>query len=155
MYLLRHVRLGKYQLSPLPDLRVSCLQFIYRRLQKELTDAERDIITNHFKGLLQAGGGGHRFFPLDLPDRPPLFIKHNDDVLSEAYTQHFFYGLAAGNESAPRVPKVIDAFSGDGYCLMVMEKIEARTLSAGGISEDEAVESTLLHRCRVASRPGI
>ena len=70
-----------------------------------------------------------------------MFIKHDEDVLSEAYTQHFFYGLAASNESAPRVPRVIDAFdSDDGYCLMVMERIEAPTLNASGISEDKAVE---------------
>jgi len=82
-----------------------------------------------------------RSFGFSLPGRPPLFIKQSDDILNEASTQHFFHLLANSDESAPRVPKVFDAFySEEGYCLMVMEKIAAPTLSECGISEEKAVE---------------
>jgi len=82
-----------------------------------------------------------RSFDFNLPGRPPLFIKHSDDILDEASTQHFFYLLANSDESSPRVPRVFDAFySEEGYCLMATEKIAAPTLSDCGISEEEAVE---------------
>ncbi|KZP19526.1 hypothetical protein FIBSPDRAFT_862667 [Athelia psychrophila] len=107
----------------------------------ELTKLEREAIVTHLKGLVDAGEEEMRSFDFSLPGRPPLFIKHSGDILAEASTQHFFHLLANSNESAPRVPKVFDAFSSDeGYRLMVMEKIAAPTLSDCGISEEKAVE---------------
>lgn len=108
----------------------------------ELTTLERETIVTHLTGLRDTGEPGEmRSFEFNLPGRPPLFIKHSDDILVEASTQHFFHLLANNDESAPRVPKVFDAFSsGEGYCLMVMEKIAAPTLSDCDISEEEAVE---------------
>ena len=82
-----------------------------------------------------------RSFEFILPGRPLLFVKHSDDILAEASTQHFFYLLADGKESAPRVPKVFDAFtSEEGHDLMVMEKIAAPTLGDCDISKEKAVE---------------
>ena len=111
----------------------------------ELTTLERETIVTHLKGLRDTGEPGEmRSFEFNLPGRPPLFIKHSDDILVEASTQHFFHLLANSDESAPRVPKVFDAFSsGDGYCLMVMEKIAAPTLSDCDISEEEAGEGVI------------
>lgn len=106
----------------------------------ELTKLEREAIVTHFKRLKTTDPANMRFFDFHLPGRCPLFIKHSDDILAEASTQHFFYCLANGNESAPRIPRVFDAFSSEeGYCLMVMEKIAAPTLRDCGISEEEAV----------------
>ncbi|KDQ11386.1 hypothetical protein BOTBODRAFT_57504 [Botryobasidium botryosum FD-172 SS1] len=107
----------------------------------ELTDLECVAIVTHFKGLANAGEEAMRSFDFSLPGRPPLFVKHSDDIVAKASTQHFFYLLASGNESAPRIPKVFSAFSSEeGYDLMVMEKIAAPTLSDCGISDDQAVE---------------
>jgi hypothetical protein len=69
-----------------------------------------------------------------------LFIKQSDDILFEASTQHFFYLCAIADGSAPRIPKIFDAFSSAEGVFMVMEKIEAPTLESSGISEEQAVE---------------
>lgn len=82
-----------------------------------------------------------RFFKYTLPDRPKLFIKLAYDVVAEASTQHFFYLCAQGDESAPRIAKVFDAFySPPGYQILVMEKIDAPTLSDCGLSEEVVVK---------------
>ena len=81
-----------------------------------------------------------RTFEFSLPGRPPLFIKQGVDMLVEASTQHFFHLLTTRDESAPRVPKVIDAFHSRKGSLLIMEKMAAPTLSDCGISEEEAVE---------------
>ena len=69
-----------------------------------------------------------------------MFIKQGVDMLVEASTQHFFHLLTTRDESAPRVPKVIDAFHSRKGSLLIMEKMAAPTLSDCGISEEEAVE---------------
>jgi hypothetical protein len=102
---------------------------------KELTQLERD---NQFKDLPKVGET--RSFDICLLGKPPLFIKHGGDVLAEASTQSFFHALAQGDKSAPRIPKVFDAFCQEGYCFLVMEKIEAPTLSTCCITEKDAVE---------------
>ena len=108
----------------------------------ELTKPEREVIVAHIKGLAlrDAVGEEMRLFEVNLPGRPPLFVKHSADILVEASTQNFFHLLAKDDKSAPRIPKVFDAFSSEGYRFMVMEKIEAPTLSDCNISEEEAVE---------------
>jgi len=84
----------------------SPLQFVLDKL----TLRERGAIVTHINGLGDAGGGGEemRSFEFTLPGRP--FVKQSDDILVEASTQNFFYHLAIGDESAPQVPKVFDAF---------------------------------------------
>jgi hypothetical protein len=107
----------------------------------ELTKLEREAIVTHFKGLWNNDPANMQFFEFNLPGRCKLFIKYSDDILAEASTQHFFHCLANGNESAPRIPRVFDAFcSEEGHCLMAMEKIVAPTLSDSDVSEEEAVE---------------
>ena len=105
----------------------------------ELTKLEREAIVTHLKGLGDAGGEEMRSFEFTLPGRPPLFVKQSGDILVEASTQNFFH-LAIGDKSAPQIPKVFDAFSSEGYCFMVMEKVAAPTLSDCDILEEEAVE---------------
>ena len=108
----------------------------------ELSKPEREAIVAHIMGLEDVGGEEmQRSFEVTLPGRPPLFVKQSDDILVEASTQTFFYLLAKEDKSAPRIPKVFDAFSSDeGYRFMVMEKIVAPSLSDCNISEEEAVE---------------
>ena len=108
----------------------------------ELAKPEREAIVAHIMGLEDVGGEEmRRSFEVTLPGRPPLFVKQSDDILVEASTQTFFHLLAKDDKSAPRIPKVFDAFSSDeGYCFMVMEKIVAPSLSDCNISEEEAVE---------------
>ena len=101
-------------------------------MPKELTETERDIIVSHFKCLREAGVGETRFFGFYLPGKPPLFIKHGDDVLAEASTQSFFCALAQGNTSAPLIPKVFDAFCQQGYYFFVMENPESLQHSRNG-----------------------
>ena len=107
----------------------------------ELTKLELEAIVAHLKGMGDAGGEEMRSFEFTLPDRSPLFVKQSDDILVEAGTQNFFHLLSIKDKSAPRIPKVFDAFSSEeGYCFMVMEKIAAPTLNDCDISEEEAVE---------------
>lgn len=110
----------------------------------ELSKAEREKIVAHLNDLETSGTNvwKTRFFEYVLPGRPKLFIKLDPDVIAEASTQHFFYLCAQGDESAPRIPKVFDAFySPPGYHMIVMEKIDAPNLSDCGLSE----EATLKH----------
>ncbi|KAF9075062.1 hypothetical protein BDP27DRAFT_1443534 [Rhodocollybia butyracea] len=109
----------------------------------ELAELERDAIITHLHSLVDhhVREEDIRSFEFSLPGRPSLFIKSGPDVLVEASTQHFFYLLSNGDESAPRIPKVFDAFYSErGYCFLVMEKVAAPTLSDCEISEEEAVE---------------
>src|SRR5260221_11897292 len=81
-----------------------------------------------------------RIFEFGLPGRPLFLIKHGSDVLDEAYTQHFFYKLAQDDPLAPLIPRVFDAFcSAEGFCFLAMPKIDALTLKASSIEEEEAV----------------
>lgn len=97
------------------------LSDILQTLPKELTQSERN---SHFKSL--PNPGATLFFDFHLPGKPTWFIKQGVDVLAEASTQHFFFTLPQGNASAPLIPKILDAFRQDWYC--VMEKIEAPTV---------------------------
>ncbi|KAJ3530289.1 hypothetical protein NMY22_g8637 [Coprinellus aureogranulatus] len=109
----------------------------------ELTELERDAVVAHLKCLRESGVRSQdlRTFECSLPGKPPLFVKQAPDVLAEASTQHFFHVLSNADKTAPGVPKVFDAFvSQDGAAFMVMEKVEAPTLSECGISEEEAIE---------------
>ena len=109
----------------------------------ELTAPEREAILTHLKGLpaRDTREGAIRLCEFSLPGRSPLFIKQgSDDILVEANTQHFFHLIADSDESAPRIPKIFDAFFEEGLYVVVMEKIEALTLSDCGISDEEAVE---------------
>ena len=90
---------------------VFCTQFRQQSVPLELTTPEHEAIVTHLKSLEDTGEEAMRSFDFSLPGRPPLFIKQSDDILNEASTQHFFYLLANSDESAPRVPKVFDAFS--------------------------------------------
>ena len=131
--------------SHLP-LRSSCLlsavsdNIPLQSMTQELTKLEHEAIVAHLKGLGDAGGEETRSFEFTLPGRPPLFVKQSGDILVEASTQHFFHLLAIGDKSAPQIPKVFDAFSEEGYCFIVMEKIAAPTLRDCDISEEEAVD---------------
>ncbi|KAH8831044.1 hypothetical protein DL96DRAFT_1695021 [Flagelloscypha sp. PMI_526] len=102
----------------------------------DLNLEEKTAILNHVNNSRGVRGERMRFLEFSLPGRPPLFIKYCEDTQSEASTQHFFHLLASGDESAPRVPKVIDVFSS----LIVMEKVDAPTLKDCDISEQEAVD---------------
>lgn len=110
----------------------------------ELTTLEREAIAAHIRSLLDAKAAPEdmRTFEFNLPGRPPLFVKQAHDILLEASTQHFFYLLSIEDESAPRIPRVFDAFlSTDHWSFMVTEKIDAPTLSeCKDISDEEAVE---------------
>ena len=106
----------------------------------ELTTLEREAIVSHLEAVGKLARMEMRTFEFSLPGRPPLFIKQGSDMQVEASTQHFFHLLATSDESAPRVPKVFDAFPSRMGSLLVMEKIAAPTLSDCDISEEEAVE---------------
>lgn len=107
----------------------------------ELSQDERDTIVAYVNSLgTREDPEKTRSFEFSLEGRPPLFVKRTDDVLFEASTQHFFYLRTIADRSAPRVPKVFDAFSSARGAFMVMEKIDAPTIEECGISEEEAVE---------------
>lgn len=78
-----------------------------------------------------------------------MFVKHGDkDLLAEASTQSFFHALAREDISAPGIPAVYNAFRGNGYYFIVMEKVDLPTLGAcNSIRDDYAVQ-------RVASAVG-
>ena len=105
-----------------------------------LIKCEREAIVAHFKALPEAAQTKSRIFELCLSGRPPFLIKHGNDVLAEADTQYFFYCLSRDDPLAPLIPCVFDAFlSAEGLCFLVMQKIEAPTLKASGITREEAV----------------
>ena len=109
----------------------------------ELSESERGQKVAHLTDLEASGMNAWkmRFHEYSLPGRPRLFIKLDPDVVAEASTQHFFYLCAQGDESAPRIPKVFDAFcSAPGYQILVMEKIDAPTLNNCGLSEEAVVK---------------
>ncbi|GJJ09764.1 hypothetical protein Clacol_003988 [Clathrus columnatus] len=106
-----------------------------------LTEAERELIIECYLNIAEQEDSYTNHFDIDLEGRPTLFVKHGFDVLPEASTQSFFYNLAQKDESAPRIPKVYDAFRQGGYSFFVMEKIELPTLSTCEISEDDTVKS--------------
>ncbi|KAJ3532163.1 hypothetical protein NMY22_g7854 [Coprinellus aureogranulatus] len=81
-----------------------------------------------------------RNFAFELPGRGPVFVKQAFDAHLEGVTQHFLYLLSQKDESAPRIPRVIDRFSHSAYSIIVMEKVDAPPLSKCDISDDEAVE---------------
>ena len=106
----------------------------------ELTQDERDAILSYLNSLGAVRGEKKRSFGLSLRSRPPLFIKRSDDILFEASTQHFFYLRAIVDGSAPRIPKIFNAFSSVNGDFLVMENIDAPTLENCGVSEEQAVE---------------
>ncbi|GJJ09763.1 hypothetical protein Clacol_003987 [Clathrus columnatus] len=107
----------------------------------ELSQTERERIVEYYENIVEKKNFYAKYFDIDLEGRPTFFVKHGLDGLVEASTQSFFYNLAQKDESAPRIPKVYDAFRQNGHCFFVMEKIELPTLSTCEISEDDAVKS--------------
>lgn len=112
--------------------------FPLQSVPQELTKQEHQAILIHLYKL--KGEEAMRSFEFELAGKPPLFIKQSHGILAEASTQHFLYILSNIDKSAPLVPRVIDAFSLEGYSFMVMENLKALALSKCDISEDEAVE---------------
>ncbi|GJJ09726.1 hypothetical protein Clacol_003950 [Clathrus columnatus] len=117
-------------------------------IPNELTQTERDRIVEYFNDIVKKDDFYTNHFDIDLEGRPTFFVKYgldeNEyglDVLVEASTQSFFYALAQNDKSAPRIPKVYDAFQQDKRRFFVMEKIELPTLSSCEISEGDAVKS--------------
>ncbi|KZT32141.1 hypothetical protein SISSUDRAFT_1133338 [Sistotremastrum suecicum HHB10207 ss-3] len=108
-------------------------------LPHDLADHEREAILAHFKSLPEDVRTKNRIFELHLPDRPLFLIKHGSDALDEAYAQHFFYRLSCNDGLAPKIPRVFDAFSDDGFSFLVTAKITAPTLKDAGIAEEEAI----------------
>ncbi|KAF8958880.1 hypothetical protein BDZ97DRAFT_1433973 [Flammula alnicola] len=88
----------------------------------------RDIVLDYFKKL--SGVDETNNFDLYLPNVGRAFVKYgDDDILVEAETQAFFYRLAQGDSSAPRIPQVYGAFHGTrGRYFLVMEYVVAPTL---------------------------
>lgn len=99
-------------------------------------DDFRQMVVEHCKAL--GPYHGH----LVLPTSPPYFVKYgNRNLRGEARTLRYLYTLAQNDPNAPRVPKLIDAFSdnGDdadepddhlqGSAYIVMEYIDAPTLA--------------------------
>lgn len=116
---------------------------VLQSVPHELSKDEREQIVAHLNDLEASGTNvwKMRFLEYTLPGRPKLFIKLDPDVVAEASTQHFFYLCAQGDNSAPGIPKVFDAFySAPGYHIMVMEKIDAPNLEDCQLSEDAAVK---------------
>ncbi|GJJ09759.1 hypothetical protein Clacol_003983 [Clathrus columnatus] len=109
-------------------------------IPNELTQIERERIVEYFENMPGNEKCHTNHFDINLEGRPTFFVKYGLDGLVEASTQSFFYALAQKDESAPRIPKVYDAFQ-DGYGFFVMEKIKLPTLSTCEISEDNAVKS--------------
>ncbi|KAF9481296.1 hypothetical protein BDN70DRAFT_919889 [Pholiota conissans] len=106
-----------------------------------LNEQDRQAIVTHLNELDGVGEEeAMRSFGLELPGKPSVFVKQGHGILSEGITQHFIYLLSLNDESAPRVPRVIDIFCQGGYSVVVMENIKAPPLSKCDISEDEAVE---------------
>lgn len=114
-----------------------------------LSQPERDQIVQYFFGLPSSQRNKTNHFDFNLPGRPALFVKHGDkDLLAEASTQSFFHALAREDISAPGIPAVYNAFRGNGYYFIVMEKVDLPTLGAcNSIRDDYAVQ-------RVASAVG-
>ncbi|KAH6915614.1 hypothetical protein BKA70DRAFT_1178802 [Coprinopsis sp. MPI-PUGE-AT-0042] len=104
----------------------------------KLSQTERTIIVDHLRRITSCEE--RRVFEIDLPNRLKMICKHDDDILNEASTQQFFYSRAKDDTSAPRIPEVFDAFSCDQGDIMVMEKLDALTLSEHGLSEESAVK---------------
>lgn len=103
----------------------------------ELLPHERRTIFNHFTDLLDSEQDT-RLFEVNLSRWPnPLVVKQGNDILSEADTQVFFYTRADGDNSAPRIPKVVDAFVEECFCFMVMEKISGLRLSDISDEDDD------------------
>ena len=114
---------------------------LLQTVPKELDESERSLIVRHLKDRWKAEEYDPFFF-FHLQGKPPLFIKSGGyDVLAEAGTQHFFYILALNDPSAPRIPKVFDAFCLERKYFLVMEKIDWPTVEECIILEkDAAVE---------------
>lgn len=75
-----------------------------------------------------------------------MFIKYGcGDLLAEASTQTFFHALAQKDRLAPGIPAVYNAFCENGYCFMVMEKVDLPTLVAcNSIPNEYAVKMVAL-----------
>jgi hypothetical protein len=91
----------------------------------ELNASDRKAILAHVEGLQESEEDPSKWMYSEytLPGRPTLFVKVCHDNLAQAATQDFFYRCALGDESAPRIPKVIDAFSsqsGDHVVVMIV-----------------------------------
>ena len=140
-----NVRLGTYHQLSHP---VQSFLVCYSRrnplqtLPHDLTEGEREAIVAYFNTIPTSAQEERHLFEFHLAGRPRFFIKQGDDVLSEAYTQYFFYRLSRNDPSAPLIPRVWDAFVSPDYYhyFLVMEKIDAPTLSASNITDEEAVE---------------
>lgn len=107
-----------------------------------LSQPERDEIVNFFKSLSSAQTRNTNHFDINFPGKPTLFVKYGDnDLLDEASTQSFFCALSKKDPSAPRIPAVYNAFCGEGYYFLVMEKIDLPTLkSCDFIPDDHATQ---------------
>ena len=107
----------------------------------QLSQTERDIIVDRLRHLISCGEQQEaRVFEIELPDRPKMIGKQSDDALNEASTQQFFYSRAENDASAPRISELFGAFSSDEGDIMVMEKLDALTLSQRGLSEELTVK---------------
>ena len=93
---------------------VECSQFVQYFFDLPLSERSK---TNHFN--------------FNLPGRPALFVKYGDkDLLAEASTQTFFHVLSQKDGLAPGIPAVYNAFRGNGYYFIIMEKVDLPTLGA-------------------------
>ncbi len=89
-----------------------------------------DEIVEYFNSLpLARNQTNHCDF--DRPGKPTFFVKYGDnDLLDEASAQSFFYALIQKDSSVPRISAVYNAFRGEGYYFIVMERIKMPTLRA-------------------------
>ncbi|KAF8578817.1 hypothetical protein K439DRAFT_1361046, partial [Ramaria rubella] len=104
-----------------------------------LSQPELDQIVQYFLDLPQKC----KTIDIKLPDRPALFVKYgNKDLLAEAtLTQSFFHALARKDPSAPGIPAIYNAFCGNGYYFIVMEKVDLPTLEdCNFIPDDYAIQ---------------
>ncbi|KAF9067662.1 hypothetical protein BDP27DRAFT_901226, partial [Rhodocollybia butyracea] len=107
-----------------------------------LTKPERDAIVTHLDGLFSRNAARKISAPSNLVCLEDPRCLSNTATTSSwpRPVPNTFYFLSIGDDSAPRIPKVLDAFSFKRGYIVAMEKIAAPTLSACNISEEEAVE---------------
>jgi hypothetical protein len=127
---------------------LSNVVFLYT-VPEILSQNERDQIVRYFLDIPLSQRVKANHFNFGLAGWPPVFVKYGDsDLLAEASTQSFFHALSRGDRSTPGIPAVYNAFCGNGYYFIVMEKVDLPTLKGcDSIQDDYAVQ-------RVASAVG-
>lgn len=125
-----HAQLALGMLSALPSKSFPSLGTVSNSIslidRSQHAIPELDDIVKYFNSLPLAQTNQTNHFDFERPGKPTLFVKYgDDDLLDEASTQSFFHALAQRDSSArtPCILAVYNAFCGEGYYFIIMEKI--------------------------------